>query len=109
MTDTATLAPTVIRHDAELSTKTRGDLKAKLFAAFDAGKHVILDLSPVGYIDSSGLGALLAATRHADMRKVQFILCGLNEDLRTLLELTKMDSVFTLAADVEQARALFPH
>ncbi len=53
---------------------------------------VTLDLSAVGFMDSTGLGALVAVVKELGADRCS--LCGTSPTLRTLLRLTRMDRVF---------------
>ncbi|MFP4327259.1 MAG: STAS domain-containing protein [Paracoccaceae bacterium] len=57
--------------------------------------RVILDLSAVDFIDSSGLGAIVAAMKQlGDQRKLE--LAGLTPGVERVFRLTRMDSVFPI-------------
>ena len=64
----------------------------------------ILDLSGVGFMDSSGLGAVVAVYKFLGRERV-FDLAGLSPAVDRVFRLTRMDSVFTLYDTVEQALA----
>ena len=59
---------------------------------------VILDLSQVGFLDSSGLGAIVAVMKALAPRKLE--LAGLTPSVKKVFHLTRMDSVFTIHAAV---------
>lgn len=60
---------------------------------------VLLDLSRVAFLDSSGLGAVVAAFKQAGPdRKLE--LAGLTAPVEKVFKLTRMDSVFTIHASV---------
>jgi anti-sigma B factor antagonist len=64
--------------------------------------RVILDLGEVRFVDSSGLGAIVAAMKHlAPVRKLE--LAGLNPDVDKVFRLTRMNTVFAIHADVQAA------
>ena len=60
-----------------------------------------------GYIDSSGLGALVSLSKKVREQGGELRLAGLNDDLRSLFELTKLDTLFAIADTPEQALAGF--
>jgi len=66
---------------------------------------VILDLTGVPYIDSSGLGSLVSAC--ISLRKVgrRVALTGVNERIGKLFEITRTDSLFLIFDTVEHALA----
>ena len=53
--------------------------------------------------DSSGLGVLVSLSKKIREQGGELRLSSLNEDLRTLFELTKLDTLFRIADDKEQA------
>lgn len=63
---------------------------------------VILDMSAVQFMDSSGLGALVAVYKMSGRDKV-FALAGLSPAVDRVLKLTRMDSVFSIYATPAQA------
>lgn len=63
------------------------------------GTPVILDLSNVVFLDSSGLGAVVAALKLLGNER-PLELAGLTEPVAKVFRLTRMDSVFTIHADV---------
>ncbi len=69
------------------------------------GPRIILDMSQVDFVDSSGLGAIVAAMRRLD-RYQSLELAGLTENVDRLFDLTRMDMVFTIHRDVETALAV---
>lgn len=65
---------------------------------------VILDLSAVGFLDSSGLGAVVAARKLlGDGRVLE--LAGLTPAVEKVMTLTRMSAVFPIHADVAAALA----
>ncbi|WP_376876537.1 STAS domain-containing protein [Albirhodobacter sp. R86504] len=58
--------------------------------------RVILELSQVAFLDSSGLGAIVAVMKALAPRKLE--LAGLTPNVRKVFHLTRMDTVFTIHA-----------
>ena len=69
--------------------------------------NLIVDLSGVGFVDSSGLGALVRALTTSQNEGGQTKLLGVGPQVRKLLELTKLDSVFETYDDLESAASSF--
>lgn len=65
-------------------------------------ERVVLDLSQVDFIDSSGLGAIVGAMKQmgADRR---LDLSGLRENVAKVFMLTRMDKVFRIHVDLDDA------
>lgn len=65
---------------------------------------VVLDLGKVDFIDSSGLGAIVATMKHlAPARKL--VLAGLTPAVDKVFRLTRMDSVFSMFTSMDAAMA----
>jgi len=64
---------------------------------------VIVDLQQVHYIDSSGIASLVEGLQEAKKKNARFVLAGLNEAPRHVLELTRLLSVFEIADSVDEA------
>jgi anti-sigma B factor antagonist len=65
--------------------------------------RVLVDLSGVKYIDSSGIASLVEGLQLARRSQVRFGLCGLNRAPRQVLELTRLISVFEVFDSVDEA------
>lgn len=55
---------------------------------------VVVDFAECGYIDADGLGALVSAHKRVRQRGRELKIANLNDDLKTLFELTKLDTLF---------------
>lgn len=58
--------------------------------------HLVINLSQVNFIDSSGLTSLVAGMRDVDKAKGSFRLCSVHPEARLVFEVTMMDSVFEI-------------
>ena len=63
---------------------------------------VLLDLDHVQFIDSSGLGAIVAVMKNLDADR-KLVLAGLSPTVDKVFRLTRMDSVFSVFPTVEAA------
>ncbi len=81
--------------DANMSNAD--EFKTELISILDIyKKKVVLSMHNVNYIDSTFLGALVAALKHAIALKLDILLVGLNKDIRDLLILIRLDKVFKI-------------
>jgi len=69
--------------------------------------NLLIDLSAVGFLDSSGLGALVRALTNAQKEGGQTKLLNAGPQIRKLLQMTKLDSVFEIHEDMEAAVSSF--
>ncbi|SIO17012.1 STAS domain-containing protein [Vannielia litorea] len=66
--------------------------------------RIVLDMSRVGFLDSSGLGAVVGAMKQVEPG-AQLELAGLTRTVAKVFALTRMDSVFTIHATAADALA----
>ena len=86
---------TLIEVGGQLIVGNRQLLKEQVLDQFERGDcKFIIDFSKTDYIDSSGLGVLVTLSKKIREQGGQLSLVGLSEDLRTLFELTKLDTLF---------------
>lgn len=98
----------VVQVDGQLIVGNRHELKDLIQAALDKGdRRLLIDFSRTGYIDSSGLGALVSISKRVREAGGELRLSGLNDDLRSLFELTKLDTLFAITETPEQALTSF--
>jgi anti-sigma B factor antagonist len=98
----------VLQVEGQLIVGNRQELKELVQTALDQGeRRLLIDFSRTGYIDSSGLGALVSISKKIREAGGELRLSGLNEDLRSLFELTKLDTLFAIAETPQQALASF--
>lgn len=98
----------VVQVEGQLIVGNRQELKELVREALEAGERkFVIDFTETGYIDSSGLGALVSISKKVREAGGDLRLAGLNEDLRSLFELTKLDTLFAIADTRDQALAAF--
>jgi anti-sigma B factor antagonist len=82
--------------------------KKTVIRLLEGGKvNLLVDLRGVGFLDSSGLGALVRAMTNSQKEGGQTKLLGAGPQIRKLLEMTKLDSVFENYTDMETAVSSF--
>jgi anti-anti-sigma factor len=67
--------------------------------------RLIMDLTSVPYMDSAGLGVVMNYFVSAQAGGRKFLLVGVNDRVRALLEMTKVDSVLHMCDSVEAAQS----
>ncbi|NMC73313.1 MAG: STAS domain-containing protein [Geobacteraceae bacterium] len=98
------LTPLNERLDAHNSDSLKGAIQES-FAA--GAKNVLVDLSRVRFIDSSGLGALVSGFKNSVSHRGRLTLSGLQEQVRSMFELTRLHRVFDIHEGVREALASF--
>jgi anti-anti-sigma factor len=97
------LSVRVVQAVGILDGKHTTQLRAEIDEVLSAGaKHILLDLKEVTFMDSSGLGGLVAALKDVRSAGGKLYICSINEQIRILFELTSMDQVFSIFANQDE-------
>lgn len=87
-----------------LDITTAWQFRLKLQEAIsEATPHILVNLSEVNFIDSSGLTSLVAGMRDADKIGGSFRICNVHPEAKLVFEVTMMDSVFEIYETEEEA------
>ena len=82
------------------------EIRASLRSMIDKKpKRLVVDLSRVPYIDSSGLAVLIGAMQSLEHEGGLFMLAGAQEAVRLILESARLDQYFLLFPNVDAALA----
>lgn len=96
------LAVVTVGGEVDLDTASRlGD--HALDAVRDVSPHVVLDLTSVTFMDSTGLKVLLSIKRRAELAEGSFAVAGPSRSVRKILALTGLDQTFALYDTVDEA------
>jgi anti-sigma B factor antagonist len=99
-------AAVVLTLRGELDMRTVPSLRKELARALERGAGpVVVDLSDVAFIDSTGLAALLNALRRLTRANRRLLLVTPEGAVLRLLRLTRLDSTFALHASRDEALA----
>jgi anti-sigma B factor antagonist len=90
----------VYRDEAASLSRVVGDVMSQ-------ARKIVLDLSGVTSLDSAGIGELALLYTWAQKENVDFKVAGPNNLVRTLLDLTKLDSVLEIYSSVDDALEAF--
>jgi anti-sigma B factor antagonist len=98
----------VLAVSGEVDLSWSPDLRRDILAQLEAGKPVLVDLSQVTYIDSSGIAGFVEGYQRAKALKLQFGLLSASEPVLSVLRLARLDRVFPMHADLAAAQAAAP-
>jgi len=88
----------------EASLKNSEEFKTAMSQFLEEGhKKIVVDFRDVNYVDSSFLGALVSSLKLAMANHAEMFLSNLNKDVYNLLQLIRIDKVFTIYKDNEEA------
>jgi len=93
----------------ELDASNAGDLKRDMAPVLEANTKLVLDLSRLRFVDSSGLGAFISCLRKLNAKGGDLKLCGMSKQVRAVFELVRMHRIFDIYGMKEEAvRAFAP-
>jgi anti-sigma B factor antagonist len=85
------------RLSGDLDIVTSEEVKRDLAQLIDDGHSALaLDLSGVGFVDSSGLGVLVAVHRHAESHGASFTVRSVPPQVQRLFEITRLGDLLTV-------------
>ncbi|MCP5088918.1 MAG: STAS domain-containing protein [Rhodobacteraceae bacterium] len=87
------------RLDAALSVRFKEAMRE---VADESTEEIVLDLANVTFMDSSGLGAVVAVMKHMGRERV-FKIASLTPAVDKVFKLTRMDSVFQILESAQDA------
>jgi anti-sigma B factor antagonist len=91
----------------ELDASNAGELKRDIAPVLEANTRLVIDLSRLRFIDSSGLGAMLSCLRQLSAKNGDLKLCGMSRQVRATFELVRMHRIFDIFPTCEEAVRAF--
>ena len=99
---------TVIGITGRLDTTNYSMLEKKLMEMIDNGEsRLLINLSKMDYVSSSGLRILLMALKRISVAKGKFALCNLQENIKEIFEISGFTNIFEIYANEEDALKAF--
>lgn len=94
----------VVTVAGEIDVFTASEFKSAINKAANAGAaNLVVDLTDVSYMDSSGFGVLLGATKRMRPRGGGINLVGCNPAIERMLVITNLDTIFGMFKSVDDA------
>lgn len=91
-------------NDSKLNSAISQQFKQEVTKIIDQqGMKVLINLGGVEYIDSSGFGALLSVLRACKTHDAQLKLCNISDDVKELVKLLQLHSVFDIRDSVDDS------
>ena len=95
----------VVAISGEVDLSTSPKVREALLDCLKHAKPVVVDLSAVSYIDSSGVASLVEAFQNAKSKGLGFALAAISETPLRVLKLARLDQVFVIVDTVDAAVA----
>lgn len=87
----------------ELDASNAPEFKRDMAPVLQSNTKLVLDLSRLRFVDSSGLGAVLSCLRQLSARNGDMKLCGMSKQVRDTFELVRMHRIFDIAGTKDEA------
>jgi len=87
----------------ELDAGNAGEFKRDIAPVLQANTRLVLDLSRLRFVDSSGLGAMVFCHREFSAKSGDLKLCGMSKRVRGLFELVRLHRIFDIYGTKEEA------
>lgn len=91
----------VVLLSGEVDLSKSPDARKVILNSLKKKKHVMVDLSAVDYIDSSGVASLVEGFQYARSNSLEFGLVGVSESAMNVLRLARLDKVFQIYASLD--------
>ncbi|MEE8393325.1 MAG: STAS domain-containing protein [Rhodospirillales bacterium] len=95
----------VVAFEGDIDLDGSPEARKVLLECIGGDKPVLVDLSKVGYIDSSGVASLVESFQKARKKGCAFALVSASEAVMRVLQLARLDKVFPIYDSVEEALA----
>lgn len=84
----------------ELDVYTTPNFREQAMSLYDENqKNILIDCSELAYLDSTGLGAFISLLKHVKENKHQICISHLNNSIRKLFTITKLDELFVIRGE----------
>ncbi len=90
-----------------LDASNNREFKEKMNAVLPGVKYLLLDLHPVGFIDSTGLAALLTCLKQLSVNGGEMKICSITSPVRALFDLVKMGRIVEVSKTREDGLKAF--
>lgn len=103
---TATDDGVVARLEGEINFQRSPQLRMELMQLIEQRKprRLVLDMSAVPYMDSSGVATLVEAMQQQRQRSARLVLAAMPDRVKSVFEIARLDMIFTIVPDVEAAK-----
>jgi len=93
----------IISFNGDIDLEFSGEVRTILMESEPKGRSIIVDLSGVEVIDSSGIASLLEGFQSAHKKGKPFIIAAVNPSVMRVFNLARLETVFTIAVSIDEA------
>ncbi len=92
----------VIAFSGDIDLQTSPDARKALLGLVGKGQPILVDLSGVGYIDSSGVASLVECLQSVKKSGQKLALVSVSDGALRVLQLARLDKVFVICGTVDE-------
>jgi len=96
----------ILKYEGKIIFENSNQLKEEiknLLSKKEKIKKIILDLSQVFHLDSAGVGVIISLFRFIRKKGGSLVAVNLNEQVRKVFKITKMEKIIPIVENIEQA------
>ncbi|WP_019505076.1 STAS domain-containing protein [Pleurocapsa sp. PCC 7319] len=98
----------IIQPEGILDSVNTNDLRREILDLINSGvKIVLVNLQDITFMNSSGMGALVATLKAVKAAGGELALCSLSDQVRIIFELSRMDRIFQVYGDRQEFEAKY--
>ncbi|MBT6607158.1 MAG: STAS domain-containing protein [Rhodospirillaceae bacterium] len=95
----------VVAFNGDIDLQSSPEARQVLLEAVGKNMPILVDLSGVGYIDSSGVASLVESFQTARKGAQNLVLVSVSDGAKRVLQLARLDKVFTICDSLEDGIA----
>jgi anti-sigma B factor antagonist len=94
----------VLELQGEIDMSNSPVLRTKILEVFQGTPNIfVINMTEIGYMDSSGLGTLVEALKWSNRKDTQLKLVGVNDNVKSVFEISRLTSIFQFYDTQEEA------
>ena len=93
---------TILGLEGDVDLSCSPDARKAILKKLESGNSLLIDLSAVSYIDSSGVACLVEGYQTAKKQNLKFGLIGVSDSAMSVLKLARLDKVFPIHSNLEE-------
>lgn len=99
---------TIVRASGDIDLSNSSLLRKEFAKLLKENKsNILVDLSDVAYMDSSGLATLVEAMQNVKKTNGTFKLCGIKNNVKNIFEIARLNEIFPIHNDIPSALEKF--
>jgi len=93
----------IVSLKGDVDLQNSPEARATLLRCVERSLPVLVDLSAINYIDSSGVASLVESLQTARKKGTKLVLVAVSDSAMRVLQLARLDKVFTICDTIDNA------